>query len=183
MSRYLKIVFLILIPALGYPQTIQFSIYVEDELTASQESDMQFDQVVSGQGLTQINPGDAGMGVFSITGNEDLDVIVTLDAPAQLTNTTSPSDIIPITEFSWAYQNNGAGMYNINRAKIVPGNSARFQMKERTGGPPGPPPTPQRSNYTPTDVTAYIFVFGAIDVGDVPTGLYAGTVTLTVEYD
>ena len=181
MSRSLKILLLILIPVLAQSQTIQFSIYVEDELTASQESDMDFDNVVAGQGLTQINIGDQGMGSFSISGNEDLDVIVTLTPPVsnQLTQ-VSGTDVIPFT-LEWAYANHGQN--DINDATFVTGNSARFRMKARGGGPPGAPPNPQRANYTPENATAYIYIFGSIDVGSISPGQYTGTATLTVEYD
>ena len=181
MNNYLKIIFIVFIPMLMHAQTIQFSIYVEDELSATQESDLDFQQVVAGQGLTQISIGDQGMGVFSITGNEDLDVIVTLTPPVsdQLTQ-VSGTDVIPFT-MDWAYANRGQN--DINDATFVTGNSARFRMRARDGGPPGAPPNPQRANYTPENATAYIYIFGSIDVGNISSGQYTGTATLTVEYD
>ena len=181
MYKFLKIALIFTVPVVGFSQTIQFSVYVQDELVANQESDMDFASVVAGQGLTQINIGDQGMGVFSVTGNEDLDVIVTLTPPTgnQLTQMTE-TDVIPFT-LEWAYANHGEN--NINDAVYVTGNSARFRMKARGSGPPGPPPNPQRSNYTPKDATAYIYIFGSIDVGNIAPGHYTGTVTLTVEYD
>ncbi len=161
-------------------QAIQFSVYVESELNATKQQDLDFQTVVAGQGLTPINLGDPGMGVFSITGNQELDVIVTLDAPTQLTHTGASSDVITFT-LQFAYANQGEN--DINDAILVAGSSTRFPLLNRTTGPANRPPTPPHSNYTPTESTAYIYLYGSMDVGTIDPGEYSGTVTLTVEYD
>ncbi|MFH1850786.1 MAG: hypothetical protein ABIA75_00420, partial [Candidatus Neomarinimicrobiota bacterium] len=109
-----------------FSQSIQFSIFVDSELAAGKQQDLDFQNVVTGQGLTPINLGDPGMGVFSITGNQELDVIVTMDAPANLVHTGSSTDVIPFS-LSFAYANKGDN--DINDAVLVPGNSIRFHLK------------------------------------------------------
>ncbi|MCF7803338.1 MAG: hypothetical protein K9N57_04040 [Candidatus Marinimicrobia bacterium] len=182
MPKILRIILIILIPTLAYPQTIQFSIYVEDEATASQVRDMDFGQIVAGQGPIDINPGDGNVGVFKISGKPDQDVIVTMDFPDSLTHESNSGKSIPLN-LGWAYQNNGASGpdYSFSSATIVPGDIARFRMKKQSGGPPGPPPNPRSSSQS--DVDAFVFVYGTMYVGDVNPGWYTGTVTLTVEYD
>jgi len=164
-------------PTLG--QTINFSIHVASSLDASKDSDMAFPEVMSGDGLTAINLGDAGMGVFAISGNEELDVEVVLSAPANLVHTTLPAYTMPLT-LGFAYANHGVN--DVNQAVTVVGNTARFQLKERESGPAGAPPTPPNSSHTPNIVTAYIYLFGTIDVGAVASGAYSGTVQLSVQY-
>ena len=161
-------------------QTIDFNIYAEDNLTASQISDLEFGDIISGQGAIQVNLGEPGMAVISIAGNPELDVIVTVDAPLNLTHAGSSSDVIPLT-LNWAYANRNRN--DISDAVIVSGNSARFQLFGRSSGPAGPPPTPHRSDGAVQDATAYLFFFGALDVDDIDGGSYTGTIYVSVEYD
>jgi len=176
---YLLILLQFLIVGLVFSQSIQFSIYVESELNATKQQDIDFQEVITNQGLTPVNLGDPGMGVFAITGNQELDVIVTIDAPTNLT-TGGSSDVIPFT-LNFAYANKGEN--DINDAIMVAGNSIRFQLLGRSEGPASHPPTPPHSGYVPTESTAYIYVIGSLDVGDIDAGEYSGTVSLTVEYD
>ena len=76
-------------------QSIKFSVHVASSLNATKDQDMDFGLVASGEGQIDITLGSSGMGVFAITGNEELDVIVTLTAPANLTNIGASSDVIP----------------------------------------------------------------------------------------
>lgn len=161
-------------------QTIQFSVFVSSSLNATKDQDMDLGSVISGSGLTQVNLGDPGMGVFSITGNEELDVIVTLTAPANLTHTGISSDVIPLT-LEFAYANKGAN--DVNQAIVGTGGTARFQLKQRSSGPAGPPPTPAGSHHTPADATAYIYIYGSMNVGNIDAGSYSGVVELSITYD
>ena len=161
-------------------QTIQFSIHVSSSLDATKDQDMDFGEVMSGAGVSEIHLGDSGMGVFAITGNEEMDVIVTMSADANLHHTGSSSDVIPFT-LHFAYANRGAN--DINQAVTVSGGTVRFQMKERESGPAGVPPTPPSSHHTPAETTAYIYIYGSMDVGNIDGGNYTGDVDLSVTYD
>ncbi len=184
-SKYKNLLLLILLSlfigqgsVLG--QTIQFSIHVASSLNATKDQDMDFDTVLSGDGLVSINLGDTGMGVFAITGNEELDVIVTMTAPANLTHTGSSPDVIPFT-LNFAYANRGAN--DVNQAVVVSGTTARFQMRQRESGPAGAPPTPPSGYHTAAEATAYIYIYGSMNVGVIDAGSYSGTVELSVTYD
>ncbi len=161
-------------------QSIQFSVYVASELNASRQQDLDFSNVVVNQGVTPINLGDPGMCVFSITGNQELDVIVSLDVPANLTAQGGSPDVIPFT-LNFAYANKGVN--DINDAIMVPSNSIRFKLLDDSTGPAGRPPTPPHAGYVPLETTAYIYIFGSLDIGDIMPGAYSGTVSLTVDYD
>ncbi|MCF7808002.1 MAG: DUF4402 domain-containing protein [Candidatus Marinimicrobia bacterium] len=161
-------------------QVITFSVHVSSSLNATKDQDMDFGTIISGTGLTEINLGDAGMGVFAITGNEEMDVIVTLTAPANLIHTGASSDVIPFT-LNFAYANKGVN--DINQAVTSTGGTARFQMRERESGPAGAPPTPPSSHHTPAEATAYLYIYGTLNVGNIDAGTYSADVDLEVIYD
>jgi hypothetical protein len=160
-------------------QTINFSVHVASSLDATKDADMAFPQVMAGDGITAIGLGDGGMVIFAISGNEELDVEVTLVAPTNLVHVSYPAQTMPLN-LTFAYANYGVN--DINQAKTATGNTARFQMKERQSGPAGAPPTPPSSGHTPQIVTAYLYVYGTIDVGMIASGAYSGTVDLYVQY-
>lgn len=161
-------------------QTIQFSLHVASTLDATKDQDMDFQTVIAGTGLNVINLGDTGMGVFAITGDDDLDVIVTMTAPTNLTHTGVSPDVIPFT-LKFAYANRGVN--DINQAVEVIGSTARFQMRQRESGPAGAPPTPPSAFHTPSQSTAYIYIYGSMNVLFIDSGSYTGTVELSVTYD
>lgn len=163
-----------------YGQSINFSIHVASSLDATKDADMTFPQVFAGDGITAIGLGDGGMGVFAISGNAELDVEVTLVAPANLVHTLYPAQTMPLT-LQFAYANHGVN--DINQATTVSGSTARFQLKERAGGPAGAPPTPPSATHTPEIVTAYLYLFGTIDVQQIASGNYGGNVELYVQYN
>lgn len=163
----------------AFGQTIQFSIYVASNLDATKDQDLDLGMSISGSGTHEVNLGDPGMGVFSIAGNEQLDVIVSMTADAELTN-PSTSHVIPFT-LEFAYANRGEN--NINHAVVGVGGTARFQLRQRESGPPGAPPTPANAGFTPNTATAYIYVYGSMYVGAIDPGTYTGNVNLSVTYD
>lgn len=160
-------------------QTIPFGIHATVDLNVAAEADLDFGWLVREQGLTTVSLGDAGMGIISITGQADLDVLVTLDVPAALVNAQNPAQTIPFT-FSAAYANRGRD----HTADAVPfnGTTARFQIRRRDGGPPGPPPHPPHEGYEAPPETAYLYLYGTLNVGEVTAGEYTGMITVHVEY-
>ena len=177
-----QLVILFSLITLAYPQVIQFSIYVDSELTATTEQDLNFgDFIITGQGLTEVNLGDSNMGKFRITGNEEMDIIVTMTAPGNLTRQDGGTDVIPLT-LNLAYNNKGVD--DSAQAVTIVGSTVRIPMKARVGGrPAGPPPTPPHSGYIPAEVDVFLYIFGDINVGSVAAGSYTATVSITIEYD
>ena len=141
-----------------------------------------------------INPGvnqsvtislhDQEAAVLTLEGIEYYDVTVTVDTP--LTLDLDPQNKVPVN-IRFAYSNlNPADMLTAkNQAIEVPAgfNSATFPILRRINGPPGPPPTPPSSGYTPPRKTAWLFFYGTVGpVGNVDAGLYEGTINITVQY-
>lgn len=171
---------MIVFQSIAISQTIQFSVHVASTLDATKDQDLDLGMAISGSGITNVNLGDPGMGIFSITGNEELDIIVTLTAPANLIHTGASTDVIPFT-LEFAYANRGVN--DVNQAIAGTGGIARFQMRGRDSGPAGAPPTPPSAHHTPQDATAYIYIYGSMDVQAIDPGTYTGNVDIDITYD
>ena len=131
--------------------------------------------------------------ILTITGVKYLDVIVEISAENYLylngnpANAGDPQKSIPLT-LEAAYSNN-AGTPSISSARFlnVVNNYilTQFPLLERQHQPPGPPPTPptEAFNQSLVNETAYIYLFGSINVGNVDVGSYESTITVTINYD
>jgi|AntRauTorckE6833_2_1112554.scaffolds.fasta_scaffold26347_2 hypothetical protein len=144
--------------------------------------ELSFGTVLSGEGARTINLGDNGMAVISINGVQYLDVIVTITKPNALTALDpGNNDEIPLTALNAAYTN--TGMENFSQATLISGLQALFPVRQRETTPPGPPPRPPTEGFTPPQSTAYIYLGGTIDVGNIAPGEYSGFIDVTVEYN
>lgn len=126
---------------------------------------------------------DEEAAVLTIEGTEYLDVTVYVDAPATLDLGSSK---IPVgIRFAYSNLNPADALTAKSQAIEVPAgfNTATFPIVRRISGPPGPPPTPPSSGYTPPRKTAYLFIYGTLGpVPNVDAGPYQGTINVTVEY-
>lgn len=152
--------------------------------------DLDFGMVIQNEGLKQIDLLNAK--VLMIEGVKYLDVIVDVTADNHLflgndiscngTNT----NCIPFT-LKAAYANRG--MNNTNQAVLMQVASnvatAQFPILARGNQPPGPPPTPVYEGYNPAlyNETAFLYIYGALNVGNQDAGSYSGEITITVSYD
>lgn len=152
--------------------------------------DLAFGMVIQNEGLKTVDLQNAK--ILMIEGVKYLDVLVDIQADNYLfldndiscngTNT----NCIPFT-LQAAYANRGQN--NTNQAVLmqVASNiaSAQFPVLARGNQPPGPPPTPVYEGYNPAafNETAYLYLYGSLNVGNVDAGSYSGNITVTVSYD
>ena len=177
-----------------FAQEIDFGQYGDYNLTVGQlnSNDLSFGQVVNGSGQYSIDINNAK--VISITGVEYLDVIVEVNAENSLYLNGNPGNAgdaqktIPLT-LQAAYANN-EGTPNIGQAKFITNitnNSfiKQFPILERQNQPPGPPPAPPTNAFEQSQVedTAYLYLYGMINVGEVDAGSYSSEITVTINYD
>ncbi|MEQ8525861.1 MAG: hypothetical protein RIB15_14285 [Gracilimonas sp.] len=152
--------------------------------------DLSFGMVVQNEGLKSIDLIDSK--VLIIEGVKYLDVIVDITADNYLyldddiaCNGTN-SNCIPFT-IQAAYANRGNNDTNQAVLMQVASNvaSAQFPIEARGNRPPGPPPTPVYEGYNPAlyNETAYIYVYGSLNVGNIDAGSYSGNITITISYD
>ncbi len=183
------IFFSMLLSYQGMGQRISFGLYASEGIVLAHGNveELNFNNkqtlILAGNTVT-ISLTDNTAAVLTITGRADLDVTVTLDAPATLDLDTWQ---IPFA-CSFAYSNLGAANETIAKTQAVqvaPGfTSGTFQMLRRAAGPPGPPPTPDHAGQTLPTAVAYLFVYGTL--GPVPQGAAAGQygeqINVHVEY-
>lgn len=174
-------------------QEIDFGQYGNYTLTISEltGNDLDFGVVIRDSGLYSVGINNSK--IISITGVEYLDVIVDVTAQNELYlngnqgNAGNPQKAIPFT-LQAAYANN-AGTPTMGRAKFitVSNNSfiKQFPILERQSQSPGPPPPPPTNEFEQSQVeeTAYLYLFGAINVGRVNAGSYYSDITITINYD
>lgn len=196
MTRWISILLLILVIPLysAAGQEINFGDYGNYSLTVNQlnNDDLYFGQVVAGSGTHSVGINNAK--TISIKGVEYIDVIVEVDGPTSLYlngNTSyagNSSKTIPFTlEASYA---NNKGTPQIGQSKLISNISnnsfiKQFPILERQHQPPGPPPDPPTNAFDQSKVeeTAYLYLYGSIDVGNIETGPYSGIITVTINYD
>lgn len=152
--------------------------------------DLSFGMVIQNEGLKTVDLLDAK--VLMIEGVKYLDVIVdiTADPYLYLNNDVScngsNSNCIPFT-LQAAYANRGNNITNQAVLMQVASNvaSAQFPILARGNRPPGPPPTPVYEGYNPAlfNETAYLYLYGSINVGNQNAGSYSGQIQVTVTYD
>lgn len=192
--KILCTIFILLFYTQAEAQEIDFKRYGDYTITVDNISigDLKFDgPIVSGGGIYEVELIDSY--VLSIIGVKYLDVGVQISGDGELFLNGDPSfsgdpeKSIPFT-LKAAYANHGRN--NISDAmfiSVASGNigSARFPILGRQQQPPGPPPTPTTEGFDQTLVeeTAYLYLYGEIDVGSVNAGSYTGTITIHVEYE
>jgi len=174
-------------PALG--QEVNFNTYAGEDITLTvTNQEMSFGEngmVVSG---TQTQPNKVEIPLTSgkkttitIEGVQFLDVIVEITGPSNITN---GDQNIPL-DLKAAYANLGQDQIAQSRSIILDSNNygtQRFRIKGRGNGPPGPPPVPDHEGYSPPTGSAYLYLYGEIQVGDVNSGTYTGTIRVDVSY-
>ncbi len=152
--------------------------------------DLDFGLLAKNEGVSSLSINESK--VISIEGVRYLDVYVEIMADEYLLKdgnpscSTNPSCRIPFT-LQAAYANRGQN--NTAQSTIMNVLSftatALFPIKYRGNAPPGPPPTPVYSGYNPAlfNETAYLYIYGSINVGNVDAGSYSSDITITVSYD
>ncbi len=190
--NFLLLFLLVLCTVKASAQEISFGEYGNYTLMVSEldGGGLDFGSIITGEGIRNISLSNAK--VLSITGIKYLDVIVEINADnaLYLNGNTGCNDScsIPFT-LKAGYTNAGVNAENTGRVRFlnVNGNNAttRFPILHREYAPPGPPPTPPHKGYNPSEFneTAYLYLYGSVNVGEVDAGSYSGNITVTIYYD
>ncbi len=154
-----------------HAQFINFQIKIEAELSATVERDLNFGTQISNSGRTEIQLGDINMGVFSIRAYHTQNVYLNLQYPSALTNNNPAVNATIPLELNIAYNNTGNNA--VESATPLPGNNGLVSVHERT----------ELRNKNDIWKQLYLYIYGAIEVGDIPNGVYTGDILLSVDYD
>ncbi|MGM0547600.1 MAG: hypothetical protein ACQEST_12870 [Bacteroidota bacterium] len=146
-------------------QFIDLQLDIDPEITAQTEQPLDFGTITTNSGRNMIELGSVNMGIFSITALENQLLLVTLDKPTELRHSNSDiNETIPLELFS----RYGFSAQNHEDSEPLPDATSTIRVE------PNPEPGPWNS--------IYIFMYGAVDIGDVPDGTYDNEITLSVEY-
>jgi hypothetical protein len=153
-------------------QFINLQLKIEPELSATVEQNLDFGTVVTNSGEKFINLGDLSMGVFSIKAINTQSLYIELNAPDYLVNTNPlQNSRIPLN-LNISYNN--MGIDDASSSTPMDDNSIYVKVYEESDG-----------NIINQDVwqIMYLYVYGSINVGNIPNGDYYGEVVLYVDYD
>lgn len=151
-------------------QFINLQIQVESEISTTVEQNLNFGSLVTNVGQQSIDLGDVNMGIFSVRAFHTQNIFIELHTPDFLRHPNPAiSENIPIN-LNVAYNNSGTN--NSDRATPLEGNSGFVDMN------------PSVTN-DENDIwkILYLYVYGYIDIGNIPNGEYTGSVQLVVGYD
>lgn len=167
--RFLSILrlfgFILLLPSIIQAQFIDLNLNIEPKLEARTEQPLDFGIMQSNSGRTTIELGSPGMGIFSITAMENQLLFVSLDMPEELRH-DNPAirDVIPF-DMRARY---GFSAETPHNSFVLPNGSTGIRVEE--------------SNSIGPWSNLYLFIFGSLDIGDIPDGLYSNEIVLNVEY-
>lgn len=143
-----------------------FAVTVVDGLSVTAAQDLEFGDVVAGAGLVTKTNTDANIGKFQIVGQHNRRVLVTLNAPAALTNGASSIAYTPAAGF----HDRRDDAANLAGTFAFTAGTATRQFRLRDASPPG------------ALSQAFVYIYGSLNVGAVPAGAYSATFTLSAVY-
>ena len=174
-------------PEKASAQEINFGSYADYQIELHDVTmgDLEFEgPIVRNGGIYEVELADAF--ILEIIGVKYLDVGVLIEGEGELVLDSDPEQTIPFT-LKGAYANRGQESITDVQPVTFTNNigDVRFPILARDQAPPGPPPRPPTGDFNQSEVneSAFLYLYGEIDVGDVDAGFYSGTITINVRYD
>lgn len=158
---------LFLLPLPLHAQFLSIQIDVEPDVEAETVRSLDFGQIPTGSGEVRVSLGDSQMGVFSIRAIQTQRLLVTLEQPEFLTHERLDARI-PLT-LQMAYTD--FGINDFNQATPIGQEGEEITVQPIPGNP------------TTVWSAAHLYVYGWLDIGMVPEGVYSGDVVLLIEYE
>lgn len=156
-------------PAASNAQFLNIQIDVEPSVDAVVEQRLDFGQMISGSGLQEIPLGSPNMGVFHIRALRTQRMLISINADPVLTNANpNISAAIPMEIYA-NYTNDGIDNFRNS-------NALGDQMETIIVETPVNNPDAVWSGI-------YIYIYGSIDLRNVPLGVYSGNIIMTVVYE
>ncbi|MEX1213061.1 MAG: hypothetical protein WEA36_09465 [Balneolaceae bacterium] len=157
----------LLLPLPLHAQFLSIQIDVEPDVVAQTVRPLDFGQIPTGSGEVRISLGDSQMGIFSIHAIQTQRLLVTLEQPEFLTHERLDARI-PLT-LQMAYTE--FGINDFSQATPIGQENEEIIVQPIPG------------NITTVWSTAHLYVYGWLDIGMVPEGVYSGDVVLLIEYE
>ena len=153
------------LPNTGHAQFIDLQLNIDSKLTSSTQQQLEFGTMVTNSGWQTIELGSLNMGIFSITGLENQTLLIDLQKPDQLLHDNPAIErTVPLQLFA----RYGYSAQEYQDSTPLTGNTARIKVD------PNPNPGPWN--------TIYLFIYGSVDIGNIPEGMYSNEIVLNIEY-
>jgi hypothetical protein len=157
------------LPASVISQNMSVQLDVNSQVETMVEQSLDFGQLIAGSGFQEIPLGSPSMGIFEVRALRTQQLMITLDADSTLRHSDPAVSDVIFMNLNASYTDNGINDYRL---------SLPFSDIVETVILQSPPQNPDA-----VWSSIYIYVFGNIDLGFVPAGVYRGEITLTVIYD
>lgn len=152
-----------------HAQFMNFQIEIEPRVDAVVNQQLNFGQLVGGSGLQEITLGSPNMGIFHIRALRTQHMMISVEPDSVLIHENRALNAsIPMQIYA-NYTNYGIDDYR---------NSIAFSDGFESIVIEAPPNTPE-SQWS----GLYIYIYGTIDLRNVPLGLYSGEIRLTIVYE
>lgn len=153
------------IPRYALSQFLDLELTVDSELSAATEQPLNFGTLAPNSGRAEIPFGAVNMGIFSIRALENQNLMITLDMPDELpSDNPAIQQTIPLD----LHARYGYSAQNYQVSTPLPELTSSITVDQT----PGPGPWS----------IFYIFIYGSINIRDVPDGIYGSEILLNVEY-
>lgn len=165
---YYSLLFLFLFCFGSAPANAQFidlTLDIDSELTATTERPLDFGTLVTNSGRRMIEFGSFNMGIFSITALENQLLLINLQKPGELHHDNPAIEATVPLELIARY---GYSRESYQNSRLLPEATSHIQVQ------PNPEPGPWN--------TLYIFIYGSVNIGDIPEGAYTNQILLDIEY-
>lgn len=150
-------------------QSLSIQLDVEPEVETLVDQPLDFGQLIAGTGFQEIPLGSPNMGVFQVRALNAQRLILSLDAPDELLHDElGRLATIPVN-LQASYTNNGLDDYRTS----VPMTSL-FETVVLEAPP---------QNLNAVWSRIYVYIYGGLNLGIVPEGVYRGEIVLTVIYE
>ncbi len=157
-------------------QFIHFSMEVETEQSARTLDNLDFGNIPIRSGEKSIGLGDQGMGIFALKGIRYQRLIIELEVPDRLHHENPDiKSSIPI-HLNIAYNNRGQNeVETATKAKNLKANVTLLGKNEYSNQ--------TLSEYLQSEwAIMYLYVYGFLEIDNVPSGIYKNKVTVKIEY-
>lgn len=163
------LVLLLFQPDESSAQFLNIQIDVEPSVDTEVQQRLDFGQLISGSGLQEIPLGSPNMGVFHIRALRTQRMLISIDADPSLTHSNpNINTSIPMEIFA-NYTNDGIDNFRNS-------NALSDELEMIIVEAPDNNPDAVWSGI-------YIYIYGSIDLRNVPLGTYSGDIILTVVYE
>ena len=164
----LILLILAICPAQG--QFLRLTLDVETEHGARDVNNLSFG--VMAPGTHELNLGDDGIGVYSLSGYPNNFLNVSIQPPEYLQHTDPGIADRLIIEVASAYANQGEN--NRRDAISMVDNRGRFPVRSEKSA---------KADRRPVLELCWLYIYGTIHIGNTAAGLYEGEVIIKIEYE